>query len=82
MGYHRVQIAPNGRMVLPVSLRRQLHVETGGLVIIRKEREQVILESVDDAVRRSQAIVRRHALQAQNVTDEFLAERRADAERE
>ncbi len=80
MSHHRVQIAPNGRMVLPVSLRRQLHVEAGGLVIIRNEREQVILESVDDAVRRSQAIVRRYAPAAQNVTDEFLAERRAEAE--
>lgn len=41
-----------------------------------------MLESVDDAVRRAQALVRRYAPGAQGVTDELLAERRADATRE
>lgn len=82
MEHYRVQIASNGRMVLPASLRQQLHVEGGGLLIIREDEGRLVLESVDDAVRRAQALVRRYAPEAQGVTDELLAERRADAARE
>ena len=59
MEHYRVQIAANGRMVLPVGLRQQLHVEGGGLLIIREDEGRLVLESVDDAVRRAQALVRR-----------------------
>lgn len=79
MEHYRVQIAANGRMVLPAGLRRHLHVEGGGLVIIREDEGRLVLESVDDAVRRAQALVRRYAPQATGVTDELLAERRAEA---
>jgi len=69
-------------MVLPAGLRQQLHVEGGGLLVIREDEGRLVLESVDDAVRRAQALVRRYAPSAQGVTDELLAERRADAARE
>ncbi len=82
MEHYRVQIAPNGRMVLPTGLRQQLHVEGGGLLIIREDEGRLVLESVDDAIRRAQALVRRYAPDAQGVADELLAERRADAARE
>ena len=82
MEHCRVQVAANGRMVLPANLRQQLHVEGGGLLIIREEEGQLVLESVDDAVRRAQALVRRYAPGAQGVTDELLAERQAAAARE
>jgi len=82
MEHYRVQIAANGRMVLPVGLRQQLHVEGGGLLIIREDEGRLVLESVDDAVRRAQALVRQYAPAAQGVTDELLAERRIDAARE
>jgi antitoxin PrlF len=82
MEHYRVQIAANGRMVLPAGLRQQLHVEGGGLLIIREDDGKLVLESVDDAIRRAQALVRRYAPRAQGVTDELLAERRADAVRE
>ena len=82
MEHYRVQIAANGRMVLPASLRHQLHVEGGGLLIIREDEGRLVLESVDDAVRRAQALVRRYAPEAQGVADELLGERRAEAARE
>ncbi len=82
MEHYRVQVAANGRMVLPVSLRQQLHIEGGGLLIIREDEGRLVLESVDDAVRRAQAVVRRYAPRAEGITDELLAERRAEAARE
>ena len=79
MEHYRVSISANGRMVLPVGLRQQLRVEGGGLLVIREDEGRLVLESVDDAVRRAQALVRRYAPTAQGVTEELLAERRADA---
>ena len=81
MEHYRVSIAANGRMVLPVSLRQQLHVEGGGQLIIRDQQGQLVLESVDDAVRRAQDLVRQFAPDAHGVSDELLAERRTEAAR-
>ncbi len=82
MEHYRVQIASNGRMVLPADIRQQLQVEGGGLLIIRKDAGRLVLESMDDAVRRAQELVRHYAPSASGVADELLAERRADAEHE
>ena len=79
---YRVSISANGRMVLPAGLRQQLHVEGGGLLVIGEDEGRLVLESVDDAVRRAQALVRRYAPSAQGVADELLAERRIDGTRE
>ena len=82
MEHYRVSISANGRMVLPAGLRKQLKVEGGGLLVIRQDEGRLVLESVDDAVRRAQALVRRYAPAAHDVTNELLPERRADAARE
>ena len=77
-----VTVAENGRVVLPLALRRRLNVTRGGTVVIREEDGRLLLESVDDAIGRAQALVRRFAPEAQGVVDELLSERRLEAERE
>ena len=77
-----VSVAENGRLVLPVSLRRRLNIARGGAVVIREEDGRLLLESLDDAIGRAQALVRRFAPNASGVVDEFLAERRVEAEGE
>ena len=79
MEHHHVPVSPDGRLVLPASLRQLLHVEDGGQLIIREEEGRLVLESMDDAVRRAQALVRHYVPTAQGVTDELLDERRAAA---
>ena len=77
-----VSVAENGRLVLPVAVRRRLNIAKGGTIVIRKEDGRLLLESLDDAIGRAQALVRRFAPDATGVVDEFLAERRAEAEGE
>ena len=77
-----LSVADNGRVVLPVALRRRLNVVRGGTLVIREEEGRLVLESADEGITRAQAIVRSFALDAQGVVDEFSAERRAEAERE
>lgn len=78
----RVSVAENGRVVLPLALRRRLNVVRGGSVVIREQDGRLLLESVDDAIGRAQALVRQFAPDAAGVVDEFLSERRAETERE
>ena len=75
MRHYRVQIAATAGMALPASLREQLNVEGGGLLVIRGNEGRLVLESLDGAVRRAQALVRRYAQNARGVTDELLTER-------
>ena len=77
-----VSVAENGRVVLPVGLRRRLNVLRGGTIVIREEDGRLLLESVDDAIGRAQALIRKFAPDVTGVVDEFLSERRVEAERE
>ena len=77
-----LSVADNGRLVLPVALRRRLNVVRGGTLVIREEEGRLVLESADEAINRAQDIVRRFAPDAVGVVDELSAERRAEAERE
>ena len=82
MGEIAISVADNGRLVLPVALRRRLNVVRGGTLVIREEEGRLVLESADEGVTRAQAIVRSFAPNVQGVVDELSAERRAEAERE
>ena len=77
-----VSVAENGRVILPAAVRRRLDVLDGGTIVIREEQGRLVLESATDSIRRAQAIVQRFAPGALGVTEEFLAERRAEAVRE
>lgn len=77
-----ISVADNGRVVLPVALRRRLNIVRGGTLVIREEEGRFVLESADEAITRAQGIVRRFAPDAAGVVDELSAERRAEAERE
>ena len=82
MGELTISVAENGRVVLPAALRRRLNVLRGGTIVIREEEGRLLLESIDDAIGRAQALIRRFAPDVTGVVDEFLAERRAEAEHE
>lgn len=82
MDRYEIQVADDGAMVLPATLRAQLHIERGGTLTVRDDNGQLVLENADDAVSLAQALVRRYAPGAWGVTDELLAERRAKAARE
>ena len=77
-----ISVADNGRVVLPVALRRRLNVVRGGILVIREEEGRLVLESADEGITRAQAIVRSFAPGVRGVVDELSAERRAEAERE
>lgn len=76
-----VQVGPQGRLVIPASLRRAWPIERGQILIARLDGERLILEKPAQILQR---VKRRFAgLRGQpSLADELIAERRAEARRE
>ena len=75
----QVNITPNGRMNLPVGIRKRLGLEGGGAVLVEETPDGVILRTVEQAVTKAQAIAKRYAQHPDASVDAFLAARRAES---
>ena len=76
-----VRVAQNGRMVLPRAVRNALGMADGGTVVVSIEGDEVTLSSIRHSVRHVQELYRQH-VQNDMTSDDFVAERRAEAERD
>lgn len=73
----QVNITPNGRMSLPIEIRRRLGLEKGGAVLVEETSEGVVLRTVAQAVARAQTLSK--ALtegKAGTSVDDFLKDRK------
>jgi AbrB family looped-hinge helix DNA binding protein len=73
-----INVASNGRMVLPASVRKAMGLHGDAKVILTVEDDQVRLTPIGHGVSRAQALYCAHAKQVRT-TDDFLEERRAEA---
>jgi AbrB family looped-hinge helix DNA binding protein len=76
-----VKVAQNGRLVLPKIVREALGMAHGGTVVFAVDGNDVRVTSIQQSIRRAQALYREHAAKNLSV-DDFIAERRAEAARE
>jgi len=60
-------------------MRAELGLKGGGDVMARLVDGAVVLEPIDAAVRRAQALVRRYVPEGDNLVDELIAERHHEA---
>ncbi|UDF05407.1 AbrB/MazE/SpoVT family DNA-binding domain-containing protein [Asticcacaulis sp. AND118] len=77
-----ITLAANGRLVIPAQMRAEMGLPTGGRLVARLVDGAVILEPVDLAVKRAQALVRDYATAPGNVAEELIRDRRAAADHE
>jgi AbrB family looped-hinge helix DNA binding protein len=78
---NEVQLGPQGRLVIPVHLRRALDLKPGDRLIARKEGDSIVLERPENMIKRLQARFAGVPADA-SLVDELIAERRAEAARE
>lgn len=77
------QIESDGRVKLPPQVMKELDLEAGNDVEFRVQDGSVrILPSVNERVRRVQEKMKKYIRPGVSVVDEFLAERRREAENE
>ena len=75
----KVNVLPNGRLVLPVELRRKLGVEKGGHLVAELDGDVVKLTTPDWALDEAGALFRSFLTGDASVADEVIAERRAES---
>ncbi|WP_089288020.1 MULTISPECIES: AbrB/MazE/SpoVT family DNA-binding domain-containing protein [unclassified Azospirillum] len=75
-------MAENGRLVVPLDMRRAMGLDKGGRVILRVEDGRLIMETVDTAVARVQALARQFGTPGSSLADELIADRRREAANE
>ena len=77
-----LRVADGGRIVIPAEVRRQLGLEIGADVVLAVEDDHATLMSAVAARRRARARVRRYVGPDESLSEELMAERRQEAERE
>ncbi len=79
MAYH-LNVAPNGRLVLPAEIRKRLGLLKGGDLMVEETPDGLVLRTVAQSVAHAQAIARRHLADRPDVSvDAFLANRRTES---
>ena len=73
-----IKVASNGRIVLPMSVRKAMGLHGDAKVILTLEDDQVRLSPIGHGVSRAQALYREHA-KDDRTTDTFLGNRKAEA---
>lgn len=79
MMLYEIPMQENGRVVLPVSLRKALGLEKGDKVLVEAEGDRVTLTTARLRRKRAQEIARRYAQAGVSVVEEFLQEKRVEA---
>jgi AbrB family looped-hinge helix DNA binding protein len=77
----KVPVGPQGRLVIPSEIRRQLGIAPGDVLIALVEDERLVLEKRDVVLQR---LRRRfaHIPAGVSLADELIAERRQESRRE
>lgn len=73
---------PNGRLVLPASLRKKLGVEKGGQLIAELDGDVVRLSTQDQSLDEAGELFRSYLTSDESVADEVIADRRAESAKE
>ena len=78
-----VKLGPGGRIVIPAVMRKALGLGEGAYLQVRVHGEELHVVPHELALRRVQELVARYASDdGRNWTDELIAERRREVERE
>ena len=77
------QVSKSGRLSLPAAFRKAISLEEGGHVVVELDERGIHIMTQRQAIARAQALSKRllHGKPGTSV-DDFIAERRREAERE
>jgi AbrB family looped-hinge helix DNA binding protein len=77
-----VTVGPQGRLVIPAEMRRELGISAGDVLLVRAEADRLVLEKREALLQRLRSRFRQAAAAGASLADELIAERRAVSRRE
>ncbi|WP_070154014.1 AbrB/MazE/SpoVT family DNA-binding domain-containing protein [Sphingobium phenoxybenzoativorans] len=78
---YSAKVIAGGKIVIPAELRRELGFQTGDMLVIEREGNGLMIKTYDQVVREVQAEFK-SLIKHPFTVDEFLAEKRLEAEKE
>ena len=78
----RQRLNENGRIVIPAAIRKAVGLKQGEEVIVWAEEGEVRITTAARRAERAQRLVRRYVPEGVRLSDELIADRRKEAERE
>ena len=82
MSSFHVKVVEGGKIAIPAALRRKHGFDVGKTLVVDDVGGSVTIRTLDDAVAAAQAIMAQVASADRVLSDELIAERRAEADRE
>jgi len=82
MEVEKAQLGENGRIVIPAAFRKALGLKGGDVLTIRMDEDGLHIQTKRQALLKARAIVRHHIDKNRSLSDELIAERRLEANRE
>jgi AbrB family looped-hinge helix DNA binding protein len=79
---HDLRVSQGGRIVIPLDVRRQLGFKTGSHVVLTIDGDRATLMSREAEIRRAREWVRKYIRPGVSLSEELMAERKREAERE
>jgi AbrB family looped-hinge helix DNA binding protein len=79
MESHRGRLIEGGKLIIPAPMRRSLGLATGDVVMIELDDGDIRIRTLEKALARARAIVRRHVPEGVSLVEELSRERRAEA---
>lgn len=80
MSYH-AKLVKGGKIVIPAELRRELNLTDGDTLVVERDGDSIVIKPGRQVLREIQAEMRR-LIKKPFTVDDFIAERRGEAERE
>ena len=81
MTVHHTRIIEGGKLAIPARLRKELGFKTGDTVLLELDAGELRVRPLSAAIARAQEIANRYAPE-RVLSEELIAERRAEATRE
>jgi AbrB family looped-hinge helix DNA binding protein len=82
MQSQRVKVVEGGKLVIPASFRREMGITPGDTLIVELEDGELRVRSLPLAIRQVQERMRELNPEGRLLSEELIADRRAEADRE
>lgn len=79
---YKSTIGENGRIILPVKIRNNLHLLPGDQIIFVLDKEELKMVPLKSTIKRFQEIIKKHNKNNISMVDSLIAERRQESENE
>ena len=83
MGIVTTKMTEGGRIVIPAEIRKRLGLQIGETVSLEIDKDDSLrISTRNQALRRAQQLFRKHVPEGVSVVDEFIVDRRKEADNE